>query len=235
MKRLLRTMWRWFVVGNVGIAGTLLAFFAFDWSFLLSILFGGSIGYGISLYMKRKEAPAVWKDTLKDERAYRRQQLKEARKKVRRIGQSRFRIRSLAMWYKLSRLYNVCQKMIDAAEQEPVRFRAAQSFFNTTLDSIVTIVEKYVYLTKQPVRNDDMRTAIREAETMIDAMITTAENQLLDMLEGDLFDLEAELKVLKHSLPNDPPLSLEERKAITIDLRKEREDERVGKTNEQKR
>ncbi|GMB08035.1 5-bromo-4-chloroindolyl phosphate hydrolysis protein [Thermolongibacillus altinsuensis] len=223
MKRLLRTMWRWFVAWNVGIAGTLLAFFAFDWPFLLSILFGGGVGYGISFYMKRKEAPTVWKEPLKDERTYRRQQLKEARKKVRRIGQSRFRIRSLAMWYKLSRLYNVCQKMIDAAEQEPSRFRAAQSFFNTTLDSIVTIVEKYVYLTKQPVRNDDIRKAIREAETMIDTMISTAENQLLDMLEGDLFDLETEIKVLKHTLPNDRPLSLEERKTITIDLRKERE------------
>lgn len=97
------------------------------------------------------------------------------RKKVRKIGQSLWRIRSISMFSKLSRLYSICQKIIEIVEKQPDRLAVAQPFFNTTLDSIVTIIDKYIYLTKQPVKSEEIRQAMREAEGALDLALMKAE------------------------------------------------------------
>ncbi len=55
MKRVIRTIWRWFVSWNVGLFSALISLFAFRLPFLISFLIGGSIGIMYSFYMKKKE------------------------------------------------------------------------------------------------------------------------------------------------------------------------------------
>ncbi|WP_461200383.1 5-bromo-4-chloroindolyl phosphate hydrolysis family protein [Anoxybacillus sp. TBDG-1] len=213
MKRLIRTIWRWFVSWNVGLFSALISLFAFRLPFLISFLIGGSIGIMYSLYMKKKE-----------EKHYDR--LKDAKKKVRTIGQSLWRVRSVAMFSKLSRLYSICQKMIEIVEKQPDRLAIAQPFFNTTLDSIVTVINKYIYLMRQPVKSDEIRQAIIEAEQALDLALTKAENQLLDMLEEDLFDLQTEVKLVKHTITTEEPLSLSTKHTVTMMEEKKHEQKR---------
>ncbi|MBB6176474.1 5-bromo-4-chloroindolyl phosphate hydrolysis protein [Anoxybacillus tengchongensis] len=217
MKRVIRTIWRWFVSWNVGLFSALISLFAFRLPFLISFLIGGSIGIMYSFYMKKKEEKHY---PSKDDR------LKEAKKKVRTIGQSLWRVRSVAMFSKLSRLYSICQKMIEIVEKQPDRLAVAQPFFNTTLDSIVTIINKYIYLMRQPVKNDEIRQAIGEAEQALDLALTKAENQLLDMLEEDLFDLQTEVKLMKHTITAAKPLSLSTKHTVTMMEEKKHEQKR---------
>jgi 5-bromo-4-chloroindolyl phosphate hydrolysis protein len=219
MKRFIRTIWRWFVSWNVGLFSALISLLAFRLPFPVSFLIGASIGVMYSIYMKKKEKKHV-SHRSKDER------LKDAKKKVRKIGQNLWRIRSISMFSKLSRLYSVCQKMVEIVEKQPDRLAVAQPFFNTTLDSIVTIVDKYIYLMKQPVKNDDIRQAISEAEQALDLALTKAENQLLDMLEEDLFDLQTEVKLVKHTIATEESLSLPTKHTVTMMEEKKHEQER---------
>lgn len=172
-----------------------------------------------SLYMKKKEK----KDQLYD---FKDERLKDAKKKVRKIGQSLWRIRSVAMFSKLSRLYSICQKIIEIVEKQPDRLAVAQPFFNTTLDSIVTIIDKYIYLTKQPVKSEEIRQAIHEAEEALSLALTKAENELLDMLEEDLFDLKTEVKLVKHTIASEDPISLPIKHTVTITEEKKHEQKR---------
>ncbi|MGG3843330.1 5-bromo-4-chloroindolyl phosphate hydrolysis family protein [Anoxybacillus kestanbolensis] len=219
MKRFVRTIWRWFVSWNVGLFSALISLFAFRLPFIISFLIGVSVGMLYSLYMKKKEKKHITYPS-KDER------MKEAKKKVRKIGQSLWRVRSVAMFSKLSRLYSICQKMIEIVEKQPDRLAVAQPFFNTTLDSIVTIINKYTYLMRQPVKNDEIRQAIGEAEQALDLALTKAENQLLDMLEEDLFDLQTEVKLMKHTITADKPLSLSTKHTVTMMEEKKHEQKR---------
>ncbi|MGG6431616.1 5-bromo-4-chloroindolyl phosphate hydrolysis family protein [Anoxybacillus sp. D401a] len=219
MKRFIRTIWRWFVSWNVGLFSALISLLAFRLPFPVSFLIGASIGVMYSIYMKKKEKKHV-SHRSKDER------LKDAKKKVRKIGQSLWRIRSISMFSKLSRLYSICQKIVEIVEKQPDRLAVAQPFFNTTLDSIVTIIDKYIYLMKQPVKNDDIRQAISEAEQALDLALTKAENQLLDMLEEDLFDLQTEVKLVKHTIATEESLSLPTKHTVTMMEEKKHEQKR---------
>ena len=219
MKRFIRTIWRWFVSWNVGLFSALISLFAFRLPFPISFLIGVSIGVMYSIYIKKKEKKHISYRS-KDER------LKDAKKKVRKIGQSLWRIRSISMFSKLSRLYSICQKMIEIVEKQPDRLAVAQPFFNTTLDSIVTIIDKYIYLMKQPVKNDDIRQAISEAEQALDLVLAKAENQLLDMLEEDLFDLQTEVKLVKHTITTEESLSLPTKHTVTMMEEKKHEQKR---------
>jgi 5-bromo-4-chloroindolyl phosphate hydrolysis protein len=200
MRKTLMTLWRLFVSWNIGFIGAVIAFFVFDYQFFLSFLSGTTLMVITFFYMKRKADKVIASDFLKEEKAYIRSQLKETQKKIKRIGRARFKVRSFVMWNKISRIYSNAQKILAAVEQEPRRFRAAQSFFITTLDSAVTIIEKYVYLTSQPVRNQEMNEAIRNTEKLLDELATSTEQELLRILSEDVFDLDVEVKLLKQAL-----------------------------------
>jgi 5-bromo-4-chloroindolyl phosphate hydrolysis protein len=150
--------------------------------------------------MKRKADKIAASDFLKDEKEYIRSELKEAGKKIKRIGRARFKVRSLVIWNQISRIYASSQKILAAAEQDPHRFRAAQSFFITTLDSAVTMIEKYIYLVRQPVRSHEMNEAIRNAEELLRELAASTEQELLRILSDDVFDLDVEVKLLKQAL-----------------------------------
>jgi 5-bromo-4-chloroindolyl phosphate hydrolysis protein len=200
MRRMLWTLWRLFVSWNIGLIGAIIAFFVFDYQFFISFLSGTALMVITSVYMKRKSDKIVAGDLLKEEKEYISSQLKDARKKIKRIGRARFKVRSLVTWNKISRIYSASQKILAAVEQDPQRFRAAQSFFITKLDSAVTMIEKYIYLIHQPVRNAEMNEAIRNAERLLGELAKTAEQELLHILSDDVFDLDVEVKLLKQAL-----------------------------------
>jgi 5-bromo-4-chloroindolyl phosphate hydrolysis protein len=200
MRKVLRTIWRLFVSWNVGLIGAIIVFFVFDYQFFLSFLSGTALMVITSAYMKRKADKIAASDLLKDEKEYIRSELKEARKKINRIGRARFKVRSFVIWNQISRIYAASQKILAAVEQDPRRFRAAQSFFITTLDSAVTMIEKYVYLIRQPVRSQEMNEAIRNAEGLLRELAASTEQELLRILSDDAFDLDVEVKLLKQAL-----------------------------------
>ncbi|WP_027409097.1 5-bromo-4-chloroindolyl phosphate hydrolysis family protein [Anoxybacteroides tepidamans] len=200
MKRLFMTLWRWFVSWNVGLVTAAIAFFASGYQFLLSFASGTAAMLLTSFYMKRRAQRIVASDLLKEERDYIRTQLSEARKKWKRMRRARLKIRSLAMWQKISHICATVDKMIQAVEQQPRKFRIAQSFFIQELDAAVVMIEKYAYLINQPVRSDEMKEALEKTEHLLEELMASAEQQLLEILSDDVFDLKVETKLLEQSL-----------------------------------
>ncbi|MCZ0755014.1 5-bromo-4-chloroindolyl phosphate hydrolysis family protein [Anoxybacillus sp. J5B_2022] len=220
MKRWFMMLWRWFVSWNVGFVTAIIAFFLFDYQFFLSFVSGTAAMLATSVYMKRKAHRIVANGLLKEEKDYIRTQLAEAWKKWKRMRRARLKVRSLVMWQKISHISATVEKMIRAVEQHPRKFRIAQSFFIHELDSAVTMIEKYVYLIHQPVRNNEMKEALRKTEQLLDELVVVAEKRLLEILSDDVFDLQVETKLLEQSLEQQKPLESSE-------WRKERDYETV--------
>lgn len=200
VKRLMMMVWRWFVSWNIGLITAIVAFFSFRYHFFLSFLSGTLAMVVTSIYMKRREQRIVAPDLLKEEKRYIQAELAQARKQWKRMRRARLKVRSLVMWQKISHLSATVEKMIRAVEQQPRKFRLAQSFFLHELDCAVTMIEKYVYLIHQPVRNADMQEALRKTERLLDELVVASEQRLLEILSDDLFALQIETKLLEQSL-----------------------------------
>lgn len=163
--------------------------------------------WGVSAVMKRRHRRLA-ADVPAEEQAYVRSQLREARALWKRLRRARYRLRSVAMWQTVSRLSAVVDRIIRAVEQKPHQLRLAQSFFLNEWPTAVEMVEKYVYLSQQPVQSADMAEALRETERLLGELTEAAERQLLEVLSSDVWSLQTEAKVLEQSLQQPDRLHL---------------------------
>jgi 5-bromo-4-chloroindolyl phosphate hydrolysis protein len=200
MKQLLKTLWRWFVSWNIGVVVAVIVFFLADFHFLPSFLSGMGAMFVTSAMMKRRGHRIAAQEMLKEEKAYIRSQIHEARRQWKQMRRARYRLRSLGMWQKISCMCMIVDKMIRAVEQHPHQFRIAQPFFLNELPMAVTMIEKYVYLTNQPVRSQEMKEVLWKTERLLNELAETAEKRLLEILSNDVFDLQVEAKMLEQSL-----------------------------------
>lgn len=200
MKKFLFSVIRIFASWLVGLTTLGVVYFSTDVSFLLSLIIGVGGYYVTSLVLKRKFRKAIKVDVNKEKQLYRLKELRHARLKIYKIGKYRYKIRSVYMWQTISKIHKMLQKMVAVAEREPERFRNVQSFFNTYLDSLTMILDKYTVLTNQQVKNQDILLAIKKTEETLEEMAKTLEENMLAILENDVIDLDVELKVLKQSL-----------------------------------
>jgi len=174
---------------------------------LPSLLSGMGAMWGVSAVMKRRQRRLV-ADVSAEEQAYVRSQLREARALWKRVRRARFRLRSVAMWQTVSRLSAVVDRIIRAVEQKPHQLRLVQPFFLNEWPTAVEMVEKYVYLSQQPVQNADMAEALRRTERLLGELTQAAERQLLEVLSSDVWSLQTEAKVLEQSLQQPDRLHL---------------------------
>ncbi|KOO46305.1 5-bromo-4-chloroindolyl phosphate hydrolysis family protein [Priestia koreensis] len=143
------------------------------------------------------------RDPYKEEIAYIKHQVREAKKHLKMIGSSRFKVRSVTMWMQLTKLYKVAKSIIDMVDKEPIRYVDTQPFFQTYLPSTVTVIERYLFLATKPTKNIEVRDALRDAEEMIDEMVNKYDRLLKKALESDMENLNIELKILKDAFEDE--------------------------------
>lgn|GEM_PF-577062 len=200
MRKFIKKLWRIFVSWNIGLFSAIIAFFLADFEIIPSLLFGGGAMFITNFYMKRKEDRLIRSDLAKDEKDYIREQMKIARNKINRIGKSRFKVRSLKAWSDISKVYTIANKILASVEEDPRRFRSAQNFFITKLDSAIEIIEKYIFLASQPVRNNEINETIHNAELALKKLAHSAEREFVDILKEDIEELDIEVKLLQQEL-----------------------------------
>ncbi|MCW2276899.1 5-bromo-4-chloroindolyl phosphate hydrolysis family protein [Heliophilum fasciatum] len=198
MKTILLTLKRVFLASSAGITA-FIVLYAFSPLTFLPALLGGGATYVMTNYAlrQRSTARALLPGPVGDDRYFAEQTLKEARKKLRALGRLRFKIRSLTVWLKVSRLYKLANQIITIAEKEPQRIKKIPTFFNHYLDATVTIMEKYVLLAAQPIENSEIRTAMTKTESSLDELHRALETELHHLLSNDILDLNVEIDVLK--------------------------------------
>lgn len=207
MRKLITTVWRMFVSGMISFGSLFLFFLLFDKEFVPAF-FASVAVFVLSMwitgrhYASRSEMPSHSFDVEldKQDRAYIRQNIREARKKLKNIRRLQFRIRSITIWQKTSHLYKVSRRILTIIEEQPYRFRSARNFFSSYLDSTITIMEKYTFLISQPVRNTEMTMALKKTEAMLDDIIAALEEELMQVLSDDVLNLDVEIETMKKSL-----------------------------------
>ncbi len=196
MKIIWNFLVRWFLALTVGIGVMIIAFITLHtiYSFLI-----GAVASIITLvWMKRQQQSSIPAE--ENEAMYRQAQMREIQMKLKKIRRTRFKMRSLSMLNKTSRFYAAANRVVDAVNHNPVLFRQAQTFFVGTLDSAVTITEKYVQLTRQSATTIEMEDTIKRSEKMMGELADSIVAMLHEMVNGEVVDLDIELKLLEQQM-----------------------------------
>lgn len=205
--KIIRSLFLLMFSGLVGFISMPIAFFWLNIPFVQSILIGIGIPALTTFWVGGR---FLWKrmrnvDPYREEIAYVKHQVKEAKKKVAAIGACRYKVRSLTAWMKIAKLYKLAKGTIKVVEEEPARYREVQAFFTQHLPAAVTLVDRYTFLLKQPVRSIELKESLREAELLLDEMAESCQQVLLDSLSNDMMSLEVERKMLKQSFEYQQP------------------------------
>ncbi|WCN37969.1 5-bromo-4-chloroindolyl phosphate hydrolysis family protein [Aneurinibacillus uraniidurans] len=136
----------------------------------------------------------------RSDRKYIKQNLRDARRKLKQIRYFQFRLRSFTMWQKISHLYKLARQIIQVVEQQPHKFHQARSFFSAYLDSTLHVLDKYTFLMSQPIRNAEMKETLHKTEQMLNDITAALEQELLQVLSDDVMNLDIELETLRKSI-----------------------------------
>ncbi|MFC3882163.1 5-bromo-4-chloroindolyl phosphate hydrolysis family protein [Bacillus songklensis] len=197
--KIIRTLLLLLFSGFVGLVSMPVSVFLLDLPLLTSFFIGIGIPsvtlFFVVIRFLWKRARTV--DPYREETAYVKHQVKEARKKLALIGGCRFKVRSVTGWMKISQLYKLAKGIIKIVEDEPARYREVQAFFTQHLPATVTLADRYTFLTKQPVINTELKESLRQTELLMDEMASNYNRLLLSTLSSDVMSLEIEQKMLK--------------------------------------
>lgn len=213
MMKIIRILLILLFCGFAGLVSMPLSYFLLDLPLFSSFL----IGIGIpSLAVFFMVLSSIWKrvgriDPYREETAYLKHQVKEAKKKLGLIRRSLFKVRTVNGWIKMAKLYKQAKGIIKVVEEEPARYRDVQAFFTQYLPATVTLVDRYSFLAKQPVGSIEVKESLRQTELLMEEMASIYHQLLLNTLSQDVMTLEIEQKMLKQSfqekkleLPNSP-------------------------------
>ncbi|MFC4319975.1 5-bromo-4-chloroindolyl phosphate hydrolysis family protein [Litchfieldia salsa] len=204
MNRFLSIMFKGFISINATIITWLVSFFAFDQSFLLSSSFsvaGGIVMYAISSSIMKIRFMKKSGVTRKEYR-YIQENLAEAKQKIFRLNKALISIRHVPSWKQRIDLIRMTRKIYSITKNEPKRFYRADSFFFSHLDSAVELSERYVFLSSQPKRNDEIERALTDTRETLENLTKTIEQDLYDLISNDLDQLHFEIDVAKNTLKN---------------------------------
>ncbi len=179
----------------------LVSFFAFDQPFLRSIilsLVGAALTYGILTVYLRFRFLKKHHLSMKEYR-YIRKHLDEAKQKVRRMHKALFSIRQMSSIKDIMELLRIIRKIYSVTKKEPKRFFKGEKFYYSHLDSAVQLIEKYAFLSSQPMKNGEVEVALLETRRTIKELIRIVENDLYQILSDDIDQLHFEIDVAKLS------------------------------------
>lgn len=182
------------------------AYFGFDQSILASSLLA-ILGGGITNFIlkKRGQKKLLKENQLtKKEYQYISQNMKEADQKIKRLNKTMLSIRSFRAAKLLGNLQRLVKQIFQIVKKEPKRFYQAERFFFYHLDSVVELSERYVFLSRQNIKDLEVRMALSETEQTLEKLVKSLNDDLLTVLSNDIETLNMELDVAKqtHDLQN---------------------------------
>lgn len=177
------------------------AYFGFHQTFLVSSLLA-LLGGGLTNFIlkKRGQKKLLKENQLtKKEYQYIVQNLKEAEQKIKRLNKVLLSIRSFRAAKLLGNLQRLVKQIYQIVKKEPKRFYQAERFFFYHLDSVVELSDRYVFLSRQNIKDLEVRMSLSETEQTLEKLVKSLNDDLLTVLSNDIETLNMELDVAKQT------------------------------------
>lgn len=206
MKSFLHFLFRSFATAFTSVFVWLISFFAFDQTFIFSLLVGFLSGCAMYLFLKWLNSSRFLRENELSRREYQyiKKNLKEAKLKINRLQKALFRVSSLTSMKQNVETIRVVNKIYVITKKEPKRFFQAERFYFTNLDSIVELTEKYAFLHAQPAKTAELTHSLNETRIMMNKLNDSLQKDLYTILEEDIDHLQFELDFAKKQIDKNP-------------------------------
>lgn len=141
-------------------------------------------------------AEGISKEILKDT-------IDEGAKKTAQINSYILKIQNYTVKTKIRKICDISNQILNQIKKNPKCLNSAKRFLNYYLDAVNNILQKYVDLSIQKVKSDDMKESLAKVEELLDTIIASFEKQMGKLLENDVIDLDAEISLLENTIKAD--------------------------------
>lgn len=124
-------------------------------------------------------------------------QLEEAIEFLQQFNRSYTKIRSISGFKNLYEMSKLSKRIISIVRSNPAKFYQAEIFFYSHLPSAAEITEKYVFLTKQQIKDTEVHIALQRTRETLEDVFQSMEKDLRQLLASDIEDLKVELDFVK--------------------------------------
>ncbi len=156
------------------------------------------------LEQRKKEAERLAKEQEMLENDPVRKQLKvtieEGNEYIRRIREINDDIPGEEISNKLYRLERVCTKIFEHVEDNPEKLPDIRKFMSYYLPTTLKLVQTYHEFIEQPVQGENITTAKKEIEGMLDGINQAFEKMFDKLFEDDAMDISTDISVLSMML-----------------------------------
>lgn len=126
-------------------------------------------------------------------------QLEEAVEFLQQFNRSYTKIRSISGFKNLYEMSKLSKRIISIVRSNPPKFYQAEIFFYSHLPSAAEITEKYVFLSKQQIKDTEVHIALQRTRETLEDVFQSMEKDLRQLLAADIEDLKVELDFVNKS------------------------------------
>lgn len=155
------------------------------------------------LHRSRLRAPAA--EPVKTEPPKERPQrtLSKEEEILRKIRQNNLRIQNAQMSAQIERIELLTKKIFQCVEDRPEKEKELRSFMSYYLPQTLKILDTYARMEEQGVNGENIVTAKRQIEALMDKLVESYEKQLDRLFAGDVLDITSDIAVMKAMLARD--------------------------------
>ena len=101
---------------------------------------------------------------------------------------------------KVAEIAKLVERILDDIRKDPKDLRNARQFLGYYLDATIKIVERYVELSAQGLKDRSVQASLRKVEGMLETIRAAFEKQLAMLLSDDVLDLDTEIGLLEKTI-----------------------------------
>ncbi len=130
-------------------------------------------------------------------------ELSEQEKILQEIHNKNDRIANPELSAKIDRIEELTRKIFTCVQEEPEKAKELQSFLNYYLPQTMKILEAYAKMEAQGVEGENIVSAKKRIENMMDTLVESFEKQLDRLFAGDVLDITSDITVMETMLARD--------------------------------
>lgn len=113
------------------------------------------------------------------------------------------RIEDKSVSEKVKRIESITSLILDAVKRDPAKEKKISVFMSYYLPTTLKILNSYEQFEEQDVRGENLQSAMRDIENILDHLVSGFERQLDLLFESDVLDLSSDISVLESMLAKD--------------------------------
>lgn len=161
-----------------------------------------------SFTIKQFQISSVMKEfgISRSEYNYIQSQLKIAKQKLKQLNSYYGKVRSVQAFKQLHEMNLLSRRIMNTVKANPQKFYYVENFFYAHLDSAVELTSKYAMLVNQPLKDEEIQTALQNTRETLNHVSNQLEQDLRNVIATDIENLKMEIDFVDVTMKKKKPV-----------------------------